>query len=288
MPSARDPRNDKNPSTYFVQNKDHKEELARLTIQGQTLTKTMGGPLPEQADPNLFKQVLDIGCGAGDWVIDAATTYPHMSLTGIDISPLMIEYTSSQVAENHLGERVSSRVMDALKPLDFPDASFDLVNLRLGVSFIRTWDWPAVLGEFTRVTRPGGIVRLIDTAIVQKSDSVAVTQLFEMFMNALYQSGHLFVQESDGLTDHLAKLLARYGYRQVQMRDYQIVLRSGTPEGEAAYANLSHFQILVPFLKKWGAFPENFETIYHQALEDARQSTFVLTSHLRCAWGTRP
>ena len=129
------------------------------------------------------------------------------------------------------------------------------MNLRLGVSFIRTWDWPAVLGEFTRITRPGGIVRLIDTAIVQKSDSAAVTQLFEMFMNALYQSGHLFVQESGGLTEHLANLLTRYGYKQVQTRDYELVLRSGTPEGEAAYANLSHFSDTDSLFEKVGRVP---------------------------------
>ena len=54
------------PSTYFVY--DHhndKEELIRLIIQDQMITKAMGGVLSEQADPSVFHEVLDIGCGTG-------------------------------------------------------------------------------------------------------------------------------------------------------------------------------------------------------------------------------
>lgn len=34
------------------------------------VTKAMGGALPEQADPTLFRRVLDIGCGTGGWLIE--------------------------------------------------------------------------------------------------------------------------------------------------------------------------------------------------------------------------
>jgi hypothetical protein len=35
--------------------------------------------------------------------------------------------------------------MDALRMLVFPDAFFDLVNLRCGCSYVRTWEWPKLL-----------------------------------------------------------------------------------------------------------------------------------------------
>jgi hypothetical protein len=54
MPTARKPGKNERPSTYFVQEREKREELTRLRIQGHMLTRAMGGPLPEQTDPPLF------------------------------------------------------------------------------------------------------------------------------------------------------------------------------------------------------------------------------------------
>jgi ubiquinone/menaquinone biosynthesis C-methylase UbiE len=129
---------DEPASTYFVYDPRHaKEELRRLTMQDQMVTAAMGGVLPEQPDPSIFHTVLDIGCGPGGWVIAAAKQYPTMHLVGIDISPRMIEHARAQAQGN---DRVQFLQMDALRRLNFPADSFDLVNLRFGVSFIRKWE----------------------------------------------------------------------------------------------------------------------------------------------------
>ena len=91
MASPFDPRINDNPSTYVVQDRKNKKELTRLTVQDRVLTASIGGVLPEQANPTLFCHVLDIGCGTGGWCIQAAQTYTAMSLVGIDISQRMIE-----------------------------------------------------------------------------------------------------------------------------------------------------------------------------------------------------
>jgi len=129
-------------STYYVQDRHSEQELVRLRIQGQMMTEAMGGPLPEQADPRSLLRVLDITCGPGEWVIETAKTYPTMSLTDIDISRSMIQYAREQAVTQHLEDRVSFHVMDALLLLEFPSSFFDLVNLRCCVGFMRTWDWP--------------------------------------------------------------------------------------------------------------------------------------------------
>ncbi len=58
MPESRK----EHPSTYFVQGRDNQEELARLRVQDQMITRAMGRVLPEQPDSTSFQRVLDIGC----------------------------------------------------------------------------------------------------------------------------------------------------------------------------------------------------------------------------------
>lgn len=79
--------------TYNAQGRGSTEELHSLQKRDQMITASIGGVLPEQADPIVFQQVLDIGCGTGDWLIETARTYPTISLlVGIDVSERMVTY----------------------------------------------------------------------------------------------------------------------------------------------------------------------------------------------------
>src|SRR5260221_9408563 len=155
MPEHIDPRGQDNPSQYMVEDRSSNAEMIRLMFQDNLITTGMGGPLSEQADPASLHRVLDIGCGPGGWILEAAFRYHHMSLTGIDISWRMIEYARAQAQSRGLTDGVEFLVMDALHPLKFSNASFDLVNLRLGSSFLLLTDCPRLLAEVVRVTRLG-------------------------------------------------------------------------------------------------------------------------------------
>ncbi|MGB8348369.1 MAG: class I SAM-dependent methyltransferase [Ktedonobacteraceae bacterium] len=100
------------------------------------VTTAMGGVLPEQADPTIFRSVLDVACGPGGWLIATVHAYPTIThLMGIDISRQMVAHAREQAEQQHLSDRVEFQVMDALLLLEFPASTFDLVNLRFGVSF---------------------------------------------------------------------------------------------------------------------------------------------------------
>jgi len=289
MGSRLDPRKGEHPSTYFVQDRKNKKELTRLTIQDRLITAVMGGVLPEQPDLTGFGRVLDVGCGTGDWIIEAAQTYPAMSFIGIDICQRMVEYARTQAEAHQVKDRVEFHAMDALRTLEFPAAFFDLVNLRFGVSFLRTWDWPKMLIELLRIMCPGGVVRITEGEIGLQSNSPALTQLFEMEQCALFRSGHLFKEESTGLIDHLARLLDQYGYQQVQTKAYAVEYRAGTVEGQACYENLMLlFQTLRPFIQKWGCVANNYEVIYQQALKEMRQPDFLALGTMLTVWGSKP
>src|SRR5712692_7076165 len=193
MTTSQHPPKKERPSTYFVQDRQNERELARLTIQDRMITHAMGGPLPEQTDPTTWKRVLDVGCGSGSWAIETAQQYPNLSLIGIDISNRMVDYAREQAKAAQVADRVEFHVMDALLILEFPTDFFDLVNLRFGISWVRTWDWPKLLGEMLSVTRRGGIVRLTDEEVVHPSNSPTQMRIFtEVFVCALFEAGHLF------------------------------------------------------------------------------------------------
>src|SRR6266849_1190813 len=101
-----DPRRE-HPSTYFVQDRSNEEELTRVMIQDQLVTAGMGGVLPEQPDPTIFQRILDVGCGTGGWLIEAAKTYATMSLlVGVDVSERMIAYAQAQAEAQQVSDRV--------------------------------------------------------------------------------------------------------------------------------------------------------------------------------------
>lgn len=289
MPSSPQLPEREHPSTYFVQDRENQEELTRLRIQDQMITNSMGGVFPEQDASAVFRRVLDVACGTGGWVIEAARQYPDMFLLGIDVSKRMLDYAREQAAAAQVGERVEFHVMDALRMLEFPDAYFDLVNMRCGGSFMRTWDWPNLLKEIRRVTRSGGVIRLTEPEILHQSNSPALTQLYEMFQCAMFRAGHLFSEETTGIIDHLAPLLEQQGCLEVQTKEHFLQYPAGTEAGEAYYQNMKHFfRTIRPFLEKWGCAREAYESIYQQALAEIQQTTFHSTWHLRSAWGINP
>jgi ubiquinone/menaquinone biosynthesis C-methylase UbiE len=283
------PQKQQYSGTYFVQDRENEEELLRLANQDRLVTASMGGVLAEQADPSAFRRVLDVACGAGSWSIEAAQIYPEMSLVGIDVNRRMIEYARAQATAHHVDERVEFHVMDALGILEFPDDSFDLVNLRFAVSFVRTWDWPRVLSELLRVVRPGGVVRLTDEEVIHQSTSPASMQFCEMVLCALFRSGHLFAQESTGLTAHLVPLLSQHGCQQVQARAHALQYQAGTPGGQAYTEDgMRVVRTLRPFLQKWGCISKDYDDIRYQVLEEIQRPDFCATWHLLTAWGTKP
>src|SRR5262249_25945876 len=142
MPEPINPRGRDNASTYFVEDRSSNAEMIRLMILDNMITTVMGGPLAEQPDPTSLHRVLDIGCGPGGWILEAARLYPHMELVGIDISWRMIEYARTQAQAQGLTDGIEFRAMDALRPLEFPDGFFDMVNTRFCSSYILAKDWP--------------------------------------------------------------------------------------------------------------------------------------------------
>jgi len=287
MPEHIDPRGQDNPSQYFVEDRSSNPEMIRLMIQDNLITTGMDGPLAEQADPAGLHRILDIGCGPGGWLLETVFRYSQMKLVGIDISWRMIEYVRAEAQARKLSDRVEFLVMDVLRPLEFPDDSFDLVNLRFGASFLLVKDWPRLLRELLRVTRPGGIVRVTDT-ITTQGNSPAYSRLYEMILCAFYRSGHNLTEGKQGVTHELDRLLAESGCQQVQTRAYTLEFIGGTVGGQNFY-EIAMFGVQTAklFIQKMGCASEDYDVLGEQAMIEMQQSDFRATWEMLTTWGTK-
>ncbi len=277
--------------TYLVEDQENLHEIDRVRIQDQMITAGIGGALPEQPDPAGLQRVLDVGCGAGDWLINVAREYPTISkLVGVDVNRNMIEYAREQARIENFSDRVEFAVMDATRMIEFPQKYFSLANMRLASSFLRTWEWPKILSELQRVTRPGGGVRVTETNIAQTS-SPAHEQLNLLIMDALYNSGHLFELDKNSMNNQLPGLLHQHGVVNVQTRTYPIEFRPGTDSGtgQAFYNDARHaYRTFKPFIQKWSRLPDDYDQLYQQMLNELKEPDALVVWTFLTAWGDVP
>jgi ubiquinone/menaquinone biosynthesis C-methylase UbiE len=278
------------PSTYVVQDRSNLEELRRLQVQEHLITVALGGVLPEQSDPARFQHVLDVACGAGGWLIELAKTAPTISqLIGVDISRRMIEAARAEAEAQQVQERVEFRLMDALRLFEFSADVFDLANMRFALSFLRTWEWPQVLRELQRVTRPGGIIRVTDADLPDQSSSPALLRLFRLLAQAYSQAGKYFRPQACGVAEDLASLLKQQNLQDVQIRVYRPEIRVGTVEGQLFFEDMRYlFRTNLPFLRKWSRVPDDYEELYQQMLAEMQQPDFIVSNQTITAWGSKP
>lgn len=97
--------------------------------------------------------VLEVGGGSGAMAAAIAERHPDVHVTTTDFDPAMVAVAADRLA--HLGERAAARQADAAA-LPFPDASYDTALSFLMLHHVG--NWPAALGELTRVLRPGGVL----------------------------------------------------------------------------------------------------------------------------------
>ncbi len=179
--------------------------------------------------------------------------------------------------------------MDALRTLEFPAGSFDLVNQRMGWSYLRTWDWPNLLQEYRRVTRSGGVIRISESAAFGETNSPGLKQLCEIGRDAFFHAGHLFKEGPQGLTDELADIMHQQGIQNVQTHKVLMQHGKGSAVETAAKENVKlAFRTMLPFLQKWTQVPKNYDQIYQQTLEEMERPDHVVEWEMVTVWGTNP
>ena len=105
--------------------------------------------------------ILEVGSGPGRLAVSLGRMAPGLVVTGVDISPEMVERAAHRAREAGLAGRVGFEVGD-VGALPFAERAFDGVVSTLS---LHHWPDPALgLAEIHRVLRPGGEALIYDLA----------------------------------------------------------------------------------------------------------------------------
>ena len=128
--------------------------LARLTLDSMYLRVAQ-----EIASSIDSGTVLDVGTGPGRLPLELARLAPALAITGVDLSPAMIDLARRKIYKWGMESRVAFLPGDAAA-LPVPDASFDMVVTTLSVHH---WhDQRKGIAELHRAMKPGGATWVYD------------------------------------------------------------------------------------------------------------------------------
>jgi ubiquinone/menaquinone biosynthesis C-methylase UbiE len=275
--------------SHYFNDAENAAEMARLITQGRLVTEAMGGPLAEHPHPQTLHDVLDLGCGPGEWVLSLAQGYPHLHATGMDMSQIMVAYAQSQATKLGI-HNTQFRVMDLLSPLQFADRSFDLVNARM-IGFLPQTSWPTLLQECVRISRPGGILRLTECEW-GFTNSSALEYLHELFTQAFRHAGQSFSPQGHfiGTLHMLGRFLRDAGCQNIQQVAHALDYSAGAPAHQDFVQDfLIAFRLLQPFLLSTAiATLEEIEQAYQQMQQEMSRQDFCGLMILVTAWGQVP
>jgi ubiquinone/menaquinone biosynthesis C-methylase UbiE len=276
-----------NKGEYFI-NAEDTSEMVRLTMQDRSITEAMGGLFAERSDLDEMHTILDLGCGPGQWVLDVAFHYPHIDVTGIDISESMVKYARARAYSQGL-KNAYFQVMDITQPLAFSDSSIDLINGRL-IAFLAPQTWTHLLHECTRILQPGGVLRLTESEVM--STSPALDILTGFFYSAMMRAGQSFSPTGRILSAAatLPHQLRKAGFRNVQHRAHALDFSVGTEaHGVICQETTILFTLMQPFLIGTGVTTEQeFQRLLHQMQIEMLSDDFCAIWFFLTAWGERP
>jgi ubiquinone/menaquinone biosynthesis C-methylase UbiE len=221
--------------------------------------------------------VLDMGCGTGV----AARTIARRTnfsgrVTGIDLSPYLVEAAKRLANEEGLGGRAEFHSGDT-RDLDIPDGRFDAVVAHTLVSHVP--EALTVIKEAGRVVRPGGLISIFDGDYASMTfaldDPVQSKRYDEALINAVVTSPRVMRQ--------MPRLIQQAGLEMIRTFPY---IMAEVGQGDFWLSGIASFEKLAP---KSGAMTEAEATSWANALHKASdQGVFFGASNYYTYIARRP
>ena len=277
------------PRATAVVNAKNSIEMIRLDTQNRLMTEAVGGVFPETLDLTMVSHILDLGCGLGGWMMDAAFTL-EAHCVGVDSRASLIAFAHMRAHSTSINDLATFQVMEITRPLPFADASFDLVNLRFLAGLLETKQWPSVLQECFRVLKPGGSVLLTEAEWATTSSPTA-ERLARCVTEAFWKAGLGFsVDGRDlGVVHALPNLLRQADACDLHVETHLLDFSYRQPQYYAMVQHLwTTYVVLQPFLTTMGyGSQEDLYARSDRLANELTEETFQGGMILLQAWGQK-
>jgi tRNA (cmo5U34)-methyltransferase len=119
--------------------------------------------------------LLDIGCGAGNYALKMLDYVPEMTVTLVDLSRPMLERARQRVAEAG-GQHVRMMQGD-IRDLDLGAPQFDIILAAMVLHHLREdYEWRLVFEKLYQVLKPGGSLWIVDQIAYTQPELQAMMQ----------------------------------------------------------------------------------------------------------------
>lgn len=149
-------------------------EVGQQTTIDAPLTMELCTDAAKYINPNA-KELLDIGCGAGNYTLKMLSKIPELNCTLNDLSMPMLERAKERVSAKTSGK--VNVIQDDMRNLDLPANHFDVVLAAATFHHLRTdADWELVFAKLYIALKPGGSIWISDLIT---HDSELINRLFQ-------------------------------------------------------------------------------------------------------------
>lgn len=168
--------------------------------------------------------LLDVGCGAGNYSLKLLERLPNLNVTLVDLSRPMLDRAAQRIQPKTTG--TVEAIQSDIRQLELGQQRFDIILAAAVLHHLRSdSEWHAVFQQFFEALRPGGsvwIFDLIESSIpaVQQIQWARYGEYLTAFKNEAYR---------DAVFDYVAKedtprplmfqldLLRRVGFHEVEI-----------------------------------------------------------------------
>jgi tRNA (cmo5U34)-methyltransferase len=129
-------------------------DTGQATTIDAPLTMELCTEAAKYINPNA-KNLLDIGCGAGNYTLKMLSKIENLNCTLNDLSLPMLKRAKQRVATQTSGE--VTIIQEDMRNLDLPDGHFDIILAAATLHHLRDdADWENVFKKFYKTLKPGG------------------------------------------------------------------------------------------------------------------------------------
>ncbi|HVY74020.1 MAG TPA: class I SAM-dependent methyltransferase [Puia sp.] len=198
-------------------------DTGQLTTIDAPRTMELCTEAAKYVNPNA-RELLDIGCGAGNYTLKMLSKISNLNCTLNDLSMPMLQRAKERVSAQTNG-RVTL-LQDDMRNLDLLNNHFDIILAAATLHHLRDdADWEMVFAKFYRTLKPGGSIWISDLIT---HDSPPLIKLFNQqysdYLDGLggpeYRQkvlNYVAHEDSPRSLNFQLSLLTRVGFRQVEI-----------------------------------------------------------------------